>query len=109
MDVLKTNQVHGDSVRMRKTHPLHMSGRGEKPLGPAGGPKFGDVLMDQMNRMNDAQNKSLEITQRMVTDPESVEPHDVTIALAEANMSLSIAKGVMDRVVRAYRDITNTR
>jgi flagellar hook-basal body complex protein FliE len=107
MDVLKSNQVHGDSVRMRKTHPLHMSGPGEKPA--IGGLKFGDVLMDQMNRVNDAQNKSLEITQRMVTDPESVEPHDVTIALAEANMSLSIAKGVMDRVVRAYRDITNTR
>jgi flagellar hook-basal body complex protein FliE len=107
MDVLKPSQVHGDTVRMRKTHPLHMSGLGEKPA--VGGPKFGDVLMDQMNRMNDAQNKSLELTQRMVTDPESVEAHDVTIALAEANMSLSIAKGVMDRVVRAYRDITNTR
>ena len=109
MDFLKTGQVHGDSVKMRRTHPLHMSGLNEKPAGAAGGAKFGDVLMDQMSRVNDSQNKSLEISQRMVTDPDSVEPHDVTIALAEANMSLSIAKGVIDRVVRAYRDITNTR
>jgi flagellar hook-basal body complex protein FliE len=107
MDVLKPNQVHGDTVRLQRTHPLHMAGIGEKPA--VKGPRFGDVLMDQMNRVNESQNRSLELSQRMVTDPESVEPHDVTIALAEANMSLSIAKGVMDRVVRAYRDITNTR
>jgi flagellar hook-basal body complex protein FliE len=45
----------------------------------------------------------------MITDPDSVDVHDVTISLAEANMALNITKAVLDRVVRAYRDITSAR
>ena len=39
----------------------------------------------------------------MITDPESVDVHDVTIALAEANLSLSMTKAIIDRAIRAYR------
>jgi flagellar hook-basal body complex protein FliE len=45
----------------------------------------------------------------MVTDPTSVNVEDVTIALAEANLSLSMTKAVVDRALAAYREIINVR
>ena len=43
-----------------------------------------------------------------MTNPDAVDPHDVTIAMAKANMSLNITRTVLDRVVRAWRDLINT-
>jgi flagellar hook-basal body complex protein FliE len=45
----------------------------------------------------------------MLVDPDSVDAHDVTIAMAKANMSLNITRTVLDRVVRGWKDIINTR
>jgi len=65
--------------------------------------------MDELNTVNNLQLKSDELSRRLVTDPDSVDVHDVTIALAEANMALNITKSVVDRVIRAYRDIITAR
>ena len=35
----------------------------------------------------------------MLVDPDSVDAHDVTIAMAKANLSLNITRTVLDRVV----------
>jgi flagellar hook-basal body complex protein FliE len=51
----------------------------------------------------------MEMAQAMITDPDSVDIHDVTIALAEANLSLSMTKAIMDRAIRAYQEIVNLR
>ena len=59
--------------------------------------------------MNDSQLKSMDLTQQMVTNPDSVNVHDVTIALAEANLSLSMTKAIVDRALAAYREIINVR
>ena len=45
----------------------------------------------------------------MIVDPESVDVHDITIAMAEAGMSLKIAQTLIDRVVKSWNDITITR
>jgi flagellar hook-basal body complex protein FliE len=45
----------------------------------------------------------------MITDPDSVNVHDVTVALAEANLALSMTKAVVDRALAAYREIINVR
>ncbi len=67
------------------------------------------MVLDELNTVNNLQLKSDELSRRLVTDPDSVDVHDVTIALAEANMSLNITKAVVDRVIRAYRDIITAR
>jgi flagellar hook-basal body complex protein FliE len=67
------------------------------------------MVMDELNTVNNLQLKSDELSRRLVTDPDSVDVHDVTIALAEANMALNITKAVVDRVIRAYRDIITAR
>jgi flagellar hook-basal body complex protein FliE len=51
----------------------------------------------------------MELSQKAITDPDSVDPQDVMLSLAQANMSLNMTKGVLDRVVRAYRELTGAR
>jgi flagellar hook-basal body complex protein FliE len=110
MDVtLSNNQVSGDKITLRTTDPRHIGGAGSRERGESKSGDFSRVLMDGLNKVNNVQQESLRLSQKMITDPDSVDAHDVTIALAEANMSLNITKAVLDRVVRAYRDITSAR
>jgi flagellar hook-basal body complex protein FliE len=43
------------------------------------------------------------------TEADSVDIHDVTTAMAEANMSLSLAQTVISRMVSSWNEITTTR
>ncbi|HUI71187.1 MAG TPA: flagellar hook-basal body complex protein FliE [Spirochaetia bacterium] len=103
-------QAYGDVVRMARTDPHHIAGIGEQ-VAPAAGPErsFGDLLMGALGSVNDSQLKSMDLTQQMVTNPDSVNVHDVTIALAEANLALSMTKAIVDRALTAYREIINVR
>jgi flagellar hook-basal body complex protein FliE len=49
------------------------------------------------------------LAQRAITEPDSVDIHDVTIAQAKASMSLDITRNVLSRLVQGWRDIINTR
>jgi flagellar hook-basal body complex protein FliE len=51
----------------------------------------------------------MDLSQAMVTDPNSVNVEDVTIALADANLALSMTKAIVDRALAAYREIINVR
>ena len=70
---------------------------------------FENYLLDAINYVNEKQQASTDITQQLVIDPESVDVHDVTTAMAEANLSLSIAQNVIDRLTKAWSEITTTR
>ncbi len=112
MDVPDPIRATGDVVTMARTNPRHLAGIGEKAAAaPASGPErsFGELLAGALGSVNDQQLTSMDLTQRMVTDPGSVNVHDVTIALAEANLSLSMTKAIVDRALSAYREIINVR
>jgi flagellar hook-basal body complex protein FliE len=66
-------------------------------------------LLNALNDVNKAQNNSGELTRKLITDPDSVNVHNVTIAGAEATLALSMAKAIVDKSVTAYRDIINIR
>ena len=70
---------------------------------------FEQTLLGAFDAMNAKQIKSEDIAQQMIIDPESVDVHDVTIAMAEANLSLKIAQTVIDRVIKDWNEITTTR
>lgn len=105
MTNLSINQVSGDIFKLKVTDPRHVGG----PADEGATKDFSSMLMDSMNEVNDAQIKYEQLSVQAITDPDSVNPHDITIAGAEANLSLNIAKNVIDRVIRAYRDITSLR
>jgi flagellar hook-basal body complex protein FliE len=70
---------------------------------------FEQTLLAAFDQMNTKQQKTDELAQKMIVDPDSVDAHDVTIAMAEANLSLKIAQSVIDRVIKGWNDITTTR
>ena len=108
MRLLNPQEVHGDIFRLEQTHPRHVSGRRDQAeLQPA--QDFRGMLFDGLNNVNQLQRDHAELSVQAIIDPESVNPHDVTIAGAKANMSLNIARNVVDRVVSAYRDVINIR
>ncbi len=108
---LKPSMAMGDVVKLARTNPAHIAGIGEAPAAKTGGTEqaFGDLLLSALNQVNDAQANAVDLTQQMITDPESVNVHDVTIALAEANLAISMTKAIVDRALAAYREIINVR
>lgn len=116
MDYLAVRELRGDTIRLTRTDPRHLVGVGFSKLSKASNvaavsPKadFGELLARAFNQVNELQHNSMELGQRLITDPESIDIHDVTIAMAEANLSLSMTKAIVDRALRAYKEIISTR
>lgn len=110
MNFFSPDQVNGQVVTMLKTDPRHF-GPVQSTKGTNGNSEssFGNLLLNALNSVNNDQLKSIELTDKMITDPDSVNIHDVTIALAKANLSLAMTKAVADRAISAYRQIINIR
>ena len=70
---------------------------------------FEQYLLKAVDSVNDKQMASDAIAQQLITDPDSVDVHDVTIKMAQASLSLSLAQTVIDRVVKDWNEITTTR
>jgi len=111
MGLFGPDQVTGDVVQLKRTNPLHLDSAGQ--TGPIGGEKkasgFSSMLLGALNGVNDTTQKSLALEQQAIIDPKSVDAHDVTIALAESNMAISMTKAIVDRVLQAYQNIINVR
>ena len=105
---LQPEQARGDQFVLARTHPTHRAGRNGVTEG-GGSSDFGQALMNSLNDVNSAQQEHERLTVQSIMDPESVNAHDVTIASAQANMTLNITKNVVDRVIQAYRSITTLR
>ena len=105
-------QATGDVVKLARTNPRHLAGAGEGAPGAVSGDteqKFGTLLMSALGSVNNSQRRAMDLSQAMVTDPNSVNVEDVTIALADANLALSMTKAIVDRALAAYREIINVR
>ncbi len=112
MAYIDPTQAVGDVVKLARTDPRHLAGIGEEAqAAPAGGPEatFGNLLLNALGSVNQDQLTAMDLSQKMITDPQSVNVEDVTIALAEANLSLSMTKAIVDRALAAYREIINVR
>ena len=116
--------AQGHIVQLQRTDPRHFSGSvassgsarlAGSPVDVAGAPgadiesAFGDLFFRALGQVNDLQLNAIERQQQMVLEPDSVDIHDVTIAIAEANLAIATAKQVSDAVIRAYREIVNVR
>jgi flagellar hook-basal body complex protein FliE len=70
---------------------------------------FEDTMLKALDKVSAYQQVSSNLAQKAITDPGSVDIHDITIAQAEASMALNITRSVLNRVVQGWRDIINTR
>jgi flagellar hook-basal body complex protein FliE len=110
MDFLTTQQVSGDLIELKRTDARHLDAGGKLPQQKVQkGTGFSQVFTRALNDVNNVQQESTQLMQQMITDPDSVDAHDVSIAIAKANTSLSITKSVVDAALKAYREIISIR
>jgi len=108
MNLFDPTSVTGDIVSIHRTHEKHIPGFGESDNVEKPG-DFGEVLKNALHDANAVQQESTALAQSFVTDPDSVDVHDVTIAMAKANMAIQITKQVLDGAIKAYKEIINVR
>jgi flagellar hook-basal body complex protein FliE len=104
------------NIEMQTAHPQHVAisntgvlaqgmevGRLDKPV------SFETAMLRALDGVSQDHNKVGAMVEKAITDPGSVDIHDVTIAQAKASMSLNITRTVLSRLVQGWRDIVNTR
>ena len=70
---------------------------------------FADYLLDAVNTVNSQQMDVTKLQEQVITDPDSVDVADVTIAMQKARMSLNLAQTVIDRLVSGWSELTTVR
>ena len=114
-----------DQISMVRTHPQHMgplespyvgSGKNilalEKRIGAdkvTGAGTFEQAMLQALDKVSGSYNRASALEQEAIINPDAVDVHDVTIAQAEATMSLNITRTILSRMVQGWRDLINTR
>lgn len=111
MEILNFKPATGHLIDMKTTNPLHFDGGGSinNNSDSSEGKSFMDVLGSALNDVNSLQQESAQLSQLMITDPNEVDVHDVTIAMGKANLAISMTKAVVDGALKAYKEIINMR
>jgi flagellar hook-basal body complex protein FliE len=125
MTIFSADAVTGNQVSMKVTHPKHFNGNPAVP-GSIGGNitdlkktigadsvirsgVFEETMLQALDKVSGDQQLASALSRQAVTDPGSVDVHDITIAQAKASMSLNITRNVLSRLVQDWRDLINTR
>ncbi len=101
-------------VFRHKTGPIQVEPKyferfDRQKAGQVKGKGFAETLAGALGDVNDMQMNAYNLTQKFITEPGSVDVHDLTLGMAKANLSLSITKAIFDRALRAYNEIINIR
>ena len=70
---------------------------------------FTEAMLGALDKVSASQQFSSSLNQAALLDPDSVNVEDVSMAMAEASMSLNITRNVLSRLVQSWRDLINTR
>lgn len=70
---------------------------------------FESYLLEAVNSVNENQLEVGRVQDKLITEPDSVDVHDVTTAMAKAQMSLSLAHTVIERLLTGWSEIQTTR
>ncbi|MEL3907499.1 MAG: flagellar hook-basal body complex protein FliE [Treponemataceae bacterium] len=73
------------------------------------GNSFEQTLLKAFDELNKLQIKAQDLGVQQMIDPESVDVHELTIAMEKASLSLNLATTLTDRVIKAWNEITITR
>ncbi|GHT57685.1 flagellar hook-basal body complex protein FliE [Spirochaetia bacterium] len=125
MNVLSANMVTGDKIPLNLTNPKHMApgsksftGIGksitelEKTIGADSVTRAGtfeQVMLQSLDKVSGDQQFASSLAEQAITDPDSVDIHDLTISQAKAGMSLNITRNILSRLVQGWKDIINVR
>lgn len=76
-------------------------------VAPANGPRFGDVMAQAINKVNDVQQTSTKLSEAYVRGDPKVDISDVMIASQKASVSFAAMTQVRNKLVDAYKDVMN--
>ncbi len=97
-------------VYLKKTDKRHINLEGFTPPNPDQAiPTFAEALNTAMSNVNELQNRANKLQVAMVTNPESVNPHEVSIAQTKAELSLAFTKAITSRIVNGFKELQNLR
>jgi flagellar hook-basal body complex protein FliE len=109
MKLYGNDEVRGTQVALKTAHPNHYRIEKSRESDDQLVKSFGQLLSDSFGKVNNQQLESDRLTQQLITEPESVSIHNVMLAAQKAELSLSLAKSITDRMIRAYQEIVNLR
>ena len=110
-------------LKLTVTHPAHMasesadflsegntvSGNGKSADSAKRSGSFGEAMLSALDSVSASQQFSSKLAQTALTDPDSVNVEDISIAMAQASASLNLTRNVLSRLVQGWRDVINTR
>ncbi|GHV51005.1 flagellar hook-basal body complex protein FliE [Spirochaetia bacterium] len=116
MNVLSANMVSGDKIPLNLTNSKHLSPNSQSlkekaaaAINTTGAGTFEDIMLQSLDKVSGDQQFASSLAERAITDPDSVDIHDLTISQAKASMSLNITRNILSRLVQGWKDIINVR
>ncbi|MCK4797193.1 MAG: flagellar hook-basal body complex protein FliE [Spirochaetes bacterium] len=104
------SNFNGDIVNLKVSHKKHILDNPQNQVkGDSITKSFSNLFNNMIGEVNNLELKATDLTNQMVINPDSVNIHDVQIAAEQAEMAILLTKGIMDRVIRAYREVSNLR
>src|SRR5579862_4954790 len=70
-----------------------------------GGDDFAHTLMDVLKEVNNSQQNASQVQNDFMTGRQSVDYHDLMIAMERANTAMSLTMAVRNKVLDAYSEI----
>lgn len=87
------------------TAPTQSTGSAGSAAG--GGKSFAEMVSGGIDSVSTAEANADSLAERLAVGDPTVQLHDVTIAAAEASLSLQLMVAVRDRALEAYHEIMN--
>ena len=109
------------AIEMQRNNPIHLGASqtlnssvffakdGAEKTAESSRGSFESYLIGALDFVNQAQLKQSAIEQQVLVDPESVDIHEVTTAMAMASLSLEAANRIITQMVSSWNEITTTR
>lgn len=108
LQLRQTHQAHYPS-RVEVTNQSAVKGQQHSEGSPASTGNFFDLLRLGLEEVNQAERTHASLATQAIINPDQVDAHDVTIAATKADISIRLARNVIDRAISAYREITSLR
>ncbi len=104
LELMRTDVAHIGTSPLAGEHVNKNSRQDESSKGV-----FESYLLEAVEKMNQQQLDVSNMQQQIVMDPDSIDIHDVTTAMAKAQMSLNLAQTVIDRVISGWNELSTNR
>ncbi|HBE04790.1 MAG TPA: flagellar hook-basal body complex protein FliE [Spirochaetia bacterium] len=109
MNISPLDYSQGHQVNLIKQDPKHFGVEAPELKNQDFISEFGGDFSKFLRNVSDLEVNADSLVQKMIVKPNSVNIHEVTIASQKAELSLSFTKAILNKVVDAYKNLTQMR